>query len=215
MQNTAIGNLAAGGLYKLATGSGNVMVGYNSGGTCENGSNNTFLGANTQLELGNTYISGSIALGEGATTSENNQLMIASNVTSFNISGLTASMGTGEGTILEFDSSGNIIPVPVGNFDSISKISTAITTLQDELIIEGTNLSVGEAWSDMSSVNYNMGVGVGALGTNCTSASECMAVSYNAMNSVTTGGKNAAIGSQCLPNITEGFNSIGLGFWAG
>jgi len=45
-QNTAIGNSAAGGPYKLTTGSGNAMVGYNSGGTCEDGSNNTFLGTN-------------------------------------------------------------------------------------------------------------------------------------------------------------------------
>jgi len=47
-QNTAIGNSAAGGPYKLTTRIGNVMVGYNSGGTCEDGSNNTFLGTNTQ-----------------------------------------------------------------------------------------------------------------------------------------------------------------------
>jgi len=47
MQNTAIGNLATRGQYKLSTGSGNVMVVYNSGGSCESGSNNTFLRTNT------------------------------------------------------------------------------------------------------------------------------------------------------------------------
>jgi len=31
MPNTAIGNLAARGLYRFTTGNGNVMVGYNSG----------------------------------------------------------------------------------------------------------------------------------------------------------------------------------------
>jgi len=45
-QNTAIGNGAGGGTYGLTTGSGNVMVGYNLGGGCETGSNNTFLGSN-------------------------------------------------------------------------------------------------------------------------------------------------------------------------
>jgi len=99
--------------------------------------------------------------------------------------------------------------------ESINTNTTNITTLQNELIVEGTNLSVGEAWSDMSYVDYNMGVGVGALGTKCTLASECNAVGYNAMNSITTGGNNTTIGSQCLPNITAGFNSIGLGFLAG
>jgi len=69
----------------------------------------SLLGANTQFE-GATYISGSIALGEGAVINGYNQLMVASNVTSFNISGLTPSPGSREGTILEFESSGNIIP---------------------------------------------------------------------------------------------------------
>jgi len=53
---------------------------------------------------------GSIALGSGVVISNNNQLMVASIITSFNISGPTTSTGTGEGTILEFDSAGNIIP---------------------------------------------------------------------------------------------------------
>jgi len=56
-QNTAIGNATAGGPYKLTTGSGNVMVGYNSGGICETGLNNTFLGTNTQLQPGKQLIS--------------------------------------------------------------------------------------------------------------------------------------------------------------
>jgi len=103
-KNTSIGNGAGRGTYGLTTGSGNVMVGNNSGGGCETGSNNTFLGANTQFK-GATYISGSIALGEGVVVNGYNQLMVASNVTSSNISGLTSSTGSGEGTILEFDSS--------------------------------------------------------------------------------------------------------------
>jgi len=51
------------------------MVGYNSGGGCVSGSNNTFLGANTQLS-GATYDVGSIALGSGATINKENQLMV-------------------------------------------------------------------------------------------------------------------------------------------
>jgi len=95
-QNTAIGNGAGGGTYGLTTGSRNVMVGYNSGGTCETGSNNTFLGANTQFK-GATYISRSIALGEGTVVNGYNQLMVASNVTTFNITGLTSRTGSREG----------------------------------------------------------------------------------------------------------------------
>jgi len=60
-QNTAIGNGAGGGTYVVTIGSGNVMVGYNSGATCITGSNKTFLGANTALKSGVYYLSGSIA----------------------------------------------------------------------------------------------------------------------------------------------------------
>jgi len=59
------------------TGIGNVMVGYNSGGTCEDGSNNTFLGTNTQLHPGEQLLSGSIALGAGAVISNYYQPMVA------------------------------------------------------------------------------------------------------------------------------------------
>jgi hypothetical protein len=126
-QNTALGNGASSGTYRLTTGSRNVMVGYNSGGGCQTGSNNTFLGANTQF-TGATYISGSIALGEGATVSKENQLVVASNITSFNMSGLTASTGTGTGTILEFNSSGNIIP-SAGTYNTVSAIDTIIAAI--------------------------------------------------------------------------------------
>jgi len=140
-QNTALGDGASTSAYGLTTGSGNVMVGYNSGGGCVTGSNNTFLGANTQLS-GATYDVGSIALGAGATINKENQLMVASNVTSFNISGLTASTGTGEGTILDFDSSGYIIP-SAGTLNSVSKIDSAVSTLQSYTISDETNFGVG------------------------------------------------------------------------
>jgi len=76
-QNTAIGNLAARGEYKLTTRNSNVMVGYNLGATCEDGSNNTFLGCNAQLQPGQSLISGSIALRTGVVINNYNQLMVA------------------------------------------------------------------------------------------------------------------------------------------
>jgi len=136
-QNT--GNGAGGGTYGLTTGSRNVMVGYNSGGGCQTGSNNTFLGANTQFK-GGTYINGSIDLGEGAVVNGYNQLMVASNVTSFNISGLTPSTGSREGTILEFDSSGNIIP-SAGTYNSVSKIYSDFSSLSSSVSTNTSKIS--------------------------------------------------------------------------
>jgi len=105
------------------------MVGYNLGTTCEDGSNNTFLGCNAQLQPGQSSISGSIALGTRAEINNYNQLMVASTITSFNISGLTPSTGSGEGTILEFDSLGNIIP-SAGTYNTVSKIDAELSSLE-------------------------------------------------------------------------------------
>jgi len=117
------------------------MVGYNSGGTCETGSNNTFLGTNIQLYPGEQSLSNSIALGGGAVITNYNQLMVASDVTSFNISGLTASTGSGEGTILEFDSSGNIIP-SAGTYNTVSKIETELSSLKSGVAINSVDITI-------------------------------------------------------------------------
>jgi len=51
--------------------------------------------------------------------------MVAPNVTQFNIPGLTALTGTGMGTILEFDSAGNVLPT-AGTYNTVS-ISISIS----------------------------------------------------------------------------------------
>jgi len=56
VQNVAVGNLSA-VEYSVTNGSGNVMIGYNSGANCQSGNNNTFLGAYAQFESGKTLIS--------------------------------------------------------------------------------------------------------------------------------------------------------------
>jgi hypothetical protein len=87
--NVAIGLGASSGNYSLTTCSGNVMLGANSGGGCVTGSNNTLLGYNTSMSA--SYILGSIALGTGTKITGYNQLMVAPNVTQFNILGLATS----------------------------------------------------------------------------------------------------------------------------
>jgi len=73
--NIAIGLGAASGNYGLTTGSGNVMLGVNSGPSCVTGSNNTFLGYNTSM-YGASYIVGSIALGANTRITGYNKLMV-------------------------------------------------------------------------------------------------------------------------------------------
>jgi len=122
--NVAIGLGAASSKYDLTTGTGNVMLGINSGPSCVTGSNNTFLGYNTSM-YGANYIVGSIALGANARITGYNQLMVAPNVTQFNIPSLT---GTSAGTILEFDLDGNMLPT-AGTYKTVAAIDTAIAAI--------------------------------------------------------------------------------------
>jgi len=131
-QNTVVGNWEDALPYMITSGSNNTFIGYNTGKSCEQGSNNTFVGANAQLQPGQTLFTRSIALGAGVEITNSDQFVVASNVTSFIIPGLTASTGTGEGTILDFDSSGNIIP-SAGTYNTVSKIDTELSSLQSSI----------------------------------------------------------------------------------
>jgi hypothetical protein len=176
-QNTVVGNLEDALPYTITTGSNNTFIGYNTGKSCEQGSNNTFVGNDIQLTPGQTLYSGSIGLGSGVVINNSNQFVVASNVTSFNISGLTMSTGTGQETILEFDSSRNIIP-SVGTYNSVSKIDTVVADLQtDVIIVGGTNMAIGSE-----------SFGKGITGQHCTAAGD------GALKSLTTGSYNTAFG---------------------
>jgi len=79
---------------------------------------------------------GSIVIGgNNIQNTANNQIYIALSVTSFDMSGLTPSAGSREGTILEYNSAGNIIP-SAGTYNSVSKIDTIICSLKDQPVIQ-------------------------------------------------------------------------------
>jgi len=59
-QNTVVGNWEDALPYTITSGSSNTFIGYIMGKSCEVGSHNTFVGANAQLQLGQTYFSGSV-----------------------------------------------------------------------------------------------------------------------------------------------------------
>jgi len=121
------------------------MIGYNSGANCQTGNNNTFLGAYAQFESGMTSINSSIGLGYDAIINADNQLMVASAITSFNMSGLAASTGSGEGTILEFDSAGNILP-SAGTYNTVASI---------DKIIAAINAPYAMRWTSTSEFTYD------------------------------------------------------------
>jgi len=100
--NTAFGSGAGGAPYGITIGSENVIIGAGAGAgnSCSNGSNSTFLGSNTTFKPGVGYYNELIALGAKAVITNYNQLIVASNVTAFNMAGLAPSTGTSTGTWL-------------------------------------------------------------------------------------------------------------------
>jgi len=120
-QNTIVGNLEGALPYTITSGSNNTFIGFNAGVSCEQGSNNTFVGASIQLQPSQTLFTRSIALGAETIVTNSDQFVVASNNNSFIIPGLTQLTGSGEGIILEYNSSGNIIP-SAGTYSMVSKI---------------------------------------------------------------------------------------------
>jgi hypothetical protein len=103
-------------LSSLTTGTGNTAVGDSAGGGP--------YGVSTSSNCpGISYYNDSIALGANAVITDYNQLMVSPNIYTINVPALAASTGTGDGTILDYDSSANILPSS-GTFNSVSKIDT-------------------------------------------------------------------------------------------
>jgi len=101
LNNVGIGYL---GRYNLTTGTENVFSRAAAGRPLSTGTGSICIGCNCNIYSGNCTCS--IALGSRANSSlpnvfdtVDNQLYIAPTITSFNISGLTPSTGSREGTI--------------------------------------------------------------------------------------------------------------------
>jgi len=166
LDNPAVGYVSAEG---VSSATDNVCVGCAAGNSITSGTRNLCIGSNCNVYSG--VCTSSIVLGSRVNASSpnvvntaNNQLYIAPSITSFNISGLTASTGSREGTILEFDSSGNIIPA-VGTYNTVSKIDTDISTL----LLGGTVFTTSGSYTvplNITTLTIEaMGRGSGATGS--------------------------------------------------
>jgi len=185
--NTIVGNLEGALPYTITSGSNNTFIGFNAGVSCEQGSNNTFVGASIQLQPGQTLFNGSIALGAGTIVTNSDKFVVASNINSFIIPGLTQSTGSGEGIILEYNSSGNIIP-STGTYSTVSKIDTELSSLQSSvntntsdintLLSGGTLFTMLGSYTVPSNVTTlsieAIGGGGGGAGSGSGSSSRCL-----------------------------------------
>jgi len=130
VNNTAVGFISG---ETISTGTENVCLGSAAGYSITIGTRNVFIGSN--CEPYGAACTGAICIGSRVNESAAHvmntsgyQLYIAPTITSFNISGLAASTGTGAGTILEFDSAGNILPT-AGTYKTILAIDTIIAAI--------------------------------------------------------------------------------------
>jgi len=97
------------------------------------------------------YYNGLIALGAGAVITNYNQLMVVTNVTAFNMTGLAASTGTGAGTILEFE--GNILPT-AGTYKTVSAIDTVIASINAPNYFWFTSLTLSGPENDFTPIPW-------------------------------------------------------------
>jgi len=234
--NTAVGSSA---LHELTTGISNVGIGAEAGASLTTGSNNVCIG--TSSNVYSDACSGAIILGASATNTASDQLYISPTITSFNISGLAASTGTGAGTILEFDSTGNILP-SAGTYNSVSKIDSAIgaaggicpldssTQVSPTYLPPATPTTLGVMYgappintTDSSfSLGDSQAPGIWsiAIGNNVLTSAEGstvsnIAVGSNNLENLTVGGYNTAIGQNSSTSITTGSYNVTLGCQAG
>jgi len=137
--------------------------------------------------------------------------MVALNITSFNISGLTASTGSGEGTILEFDSSGNIIP-SAGTYNTVSKIDTIISTIQGQL---PTKIIFTTTSTDPPDVTWTVLAGVNSITIEASGSgapgTPAIATSTLGVYQGGGGGSSGQVGNITIP-VAEGMElTISLG----
>jgi len=88
----------------ITTGTGNICVGVGAAsGSYDNTiSDNIYIGNGTSTTA--SGVLGSIILGNNASCTTSDQLILSPSITTFNFPSLVSSMGTGMGTILEYDS---------------------------------------------------------------------------------------------------------------
>jgi hypothetical protein len=157
--NTGVGNQAG---DNVSSGEDNVLIGPEAGGSLTVGNCNVCIGSHCGVysdDCSNAIVLGSRDTPSSAafTNTASNQLYIAPAVTSFNFPSLAASTGSGEGTIIEYDSSGNIIP-SAGTYNSVSKIDTEISTLQSSITSNGTDISTLQACFTRGSLSLTISI---------------------------------------------------------
>jgi len=139
--------------------------------------------------------------------------------------GLNASTGTGEGTILEFDYSGNIIP-SVGTYNSMSKIDNAIgaasgicpldssTQVSPIYLPPATPTTIGTVYGITLGTSapgkYNIGYGPGALNTT-VSGYQNIGISNGLLSSLTSRTANMGMGAESLNGFTTGTFNVAMG----
>jgi hypothetical protein len=189
--NVAVGYQALyGGAYDSTTYTGiqNIAVGLNAGILCKNGSNNTFLGANTDIDAAGHTFSGSTAVGYSTKITASNQIMLGTTAETVVIGGtlqfITTNLAIG----------GAFGPITTGIF----------------------SVGIGYALNSITSGSFNVGIGPNA-GANIKTGSRNLCIGRDSMSygngdpsdGIAIGqGSQQCIASGSSNNVSIGFSSL-------
>lgn len=200
LQNSKANNNTALGFYALPTNTsginntaiGNSAGGINSGVGLTTGTNNTFLGANTNIVTGQEACNKSTAIGQGAIITASNQVVLGTS---------TETVVIPSGVINNTVTTGNYL------FGSRAVSSWNIGTDNTILGID----ALGSAGNSNNVGNTCVGrnAGLAILATSSGQGTNNTCVGRNAGDNITTGSSNTCIGANSA-NITTGTNNISI-----
>lgn len=204
-KNTSVGVFC---LDFNTTGEKNVAMGYSTGRTNLIGSNNTYLGAGADASNGLTDLSGSTAIGYGATITANNQIVLGTATESVSIPGLKLDVSGDINFTGNLLNNGAAFVSGATNLDGLSDAKVGGTNFTDSILLG--NVPSGTI-ADASS---NVGVGANVF-TDLTSGKSNVGIGSSALKSLTTGSENIAIGADAGINLLDGTKNISIGHDAG
>jgi len=201
--NVAVGYQALyGGAYDSTTYTGiqNIAVGLNAGISCKNGSNNTFLGANTDIDISSNTYSGSTAIGYSTKITASNQIRLG-----------TASETVVIGGTLMFNTSNLAIGGAFG------PITTGIYNVGIEGALGGIttgsfNTGIGPAAGGVIKTGArNLCIGRDAMSYGTGDPSDGVAIGYGSQQCIASGStNNISIGTNSLNGNGGGYGSYFL-----
>jgi len=94
--------------------------------------------------------------------------------------------------------------------DKVTVIENDVSSLQGLVVVDQSNLSVGQDWLKQNTTAHNTAIGYQAL--HVSKNDNNTALGCQALTSLTSGYLNTALGTYSMYYTTEGINNTAVGF---